>query len=173
TDHFRTPQPRILFAERHVFARTRSSRKPPRLRVQHKRQQSQRFCFIRKQFGNETRQKQRLFRQIPSRNIRRRRVAPSFRECRVNRLKHRVKPRGQFRTFRYRKRDPRLADFFFRSNQPLAHRRRRSQKRRRNRLRVQPQHYLKKQRRPTACLNPRVGAGKRQSQSLVRTRGGL
>ena len=93
-----------------------------------------------------------LRREVHARDIRSCRIAPTFRERRVDRIQYRVEASRQFVAARNPKRNFRLSDLVFCAHQPLAHRGRRHQKRRRDRRRIETEHDLQDQRR----VNPRV-----------------
>ena len=120
-NHLRVPQRHILLCKRNILAALIPARRPPRLRMQHQRQQPQSLRLSGQQFGDQLRQEQRLAGQIAPLQVRPGSVAPPLRKCGVDRFEHRLQTAGEFLALRNAQRDPRLPNLAFCTDQALSH----------------------------------------------------
>ena len=147
------------------------------MRVEHQRQQAHRLGLVRNEGDDDAAEPDRLLGEVAPTRIVGERFRPAMRKGGVDRLERHAEPFGQILPLGNLERHAREANFRLRAREALAHCRRRNQKGRSNRRRVQPQDRLQHQRRAYGLLDRRMGASEHEREApignSVRRVGGL
>ncbi len=166
-DHLRVPLRWILLSERHVLASGVAPGGSSCFGVQHQREQTQSFCFLRQQLDDESCEKDRFVGQVATNRVGTARVGPPFREARIDRLQYGVESMRQLFALGNRERNPCLLDLLLRPRQALAHGGGGDEERGGDRLAIQAEHDLQHQRRANPGFDRRVRAREQQCEALI------
>jgi hypothetical protein len=165
--HLRIPQCRILLGKRNVVAVGITPRVTPGFGVQHECEQAERFRFLRQKFGRDSGQKERFLGEIAVDDICADRISPAFRERSIDSIENSIEPASELLALWNAEWNTGVSHFVFSANEPLAHRRGRHEKRRRDGLCVQAKDYLQNQRRANSSVYCRVRTSKHQRKPLI------
>ena len=122
-DHRRRPLPGVLLGKRDVSAFRRSSRRAPRLAVEHQGEQAPHLGLRRQPLRQHAREPDRFVGEAPSPRIGAGGALPAAAVGGVDRFEDGLEPLWQLTVFRHFEGDAGVADLRLGSHQPLPHRR--------------------------------------------------
>ena len=135
--------------------------------VEHQRQQPHRLGLVRNEGDDDAAEPDRLLGEVAPARIVGERFRPAMRKSGVDRLQRHAEPLGQILPLGNLERHAGEADLRLRAREALAHRRRRNQKGRSDRRRVQAQDRLQHQRRAYGLLDCRMGASEHEREAPI------
>jgi hypothetical protein len=151
----------------HVAAAGVAARWASRLTVEHQREQAECLGLLRQEPRDEPAEPDRLFGETSPLRIRPGNVVPAAAEGGVDRFQDRVDALTELTHAGDLERDPGVTDLRLCPDEPLAHRPRRHEERRRDTTGVESEHGLQHQRRARRRLDSRMRADEEQLQTLV------